>query len=92
VRKTPEGKRFGSSMVTVGMAATAYHAARGDLRRALRKLDYWTIAAASSQMVRALFPAASPQLRALGAASWALMPFQPTAVSSINIAVAEVSC
>lgn len=38
-RSTPEGKRFGSTMVSVGAAATAYHAARGDLRCALRKLD-----------------------------------------------------
>lgn len=90
-RKTPQGKRFGSSMVSVGMAATAYHAASGDLRCALRKLDYWTIAVASTRMVRALFPAASLKLRALNAASWALMPFQPTAVSTVNIAVAEVS-
>lgn len=38
-RRTPEGQRFGSTMVSVGAAATAYHAARGDLRCAFRKLD-----------------------------------------------------
>ena len=38
-RKTPEGKRFGTTMISVGAAATAYHAAHGDLRCALRKLD-----------------------------------------------------
>lgn len=50
----------------------------------------WTIAVASTQMVRALFPTSSPRLRALNAASWALMPFQPTAVSTANIGIAEV--
>lgn len=50
----------------------------------------WTIALASTQMVRALFPSGSPKLRTLNAASWALMPFQPTAVSTANIGIAEV--
>ena len=50
----------------------------------------WTIALASTQMVRALFPNRSAKLRALNAASWALMPFQPTAVSTANFGIAEV--
>ena len=58
------------------------------------KLDLWgadwTIALSSTQMVRALFPTSSLKLRALNAASWALMPFQPTAVSTANIGIAEV--
>lgn len=43
-------------------------------------------------MVRALFPDSNrcPRLRALNAASWALMPFQPTAVSTANFGIAEV--
>ena len=41
-------------------------------------------------MVRALFPTSSVKLRVLNAASWALMPFQPTAVSTANIGIAEV--
>ena len=50
----------------------------------------WTIALLSTQMVRALFPTGSAKLRALNAASWAFMPFQPTAVSTANIGIAEV--
>ena len=50
----------------------------------------WTIALSSTQMVRALFPTGSAKLRLLNAASWALMPFQPTAVSTANIGIAEV--
>ncbi|CAL8462760.1 g2293 [Coccomyxa elongata] len=90
-RQTPEGKRFGSCLVAVGASATAYHAASGQLRCALRKLDYWTIALASTQMARALFPPASARLRVLNAASWALTPFQPTAVSTVNFGIAEVA-
>ena len=89
-RNTPEGRRFGSCLVAVGASATAYHAASGKLRSALRKLDYWTIALASTQMARALFPPTSARLRALNAASWALTPFRPTAVSTLNFGIAEV--
>ena len=89
-RQTPEGERFGSCLVAVGASATAYHAASGQLRCTLRKLDYWTIALASTQMARALFPPTSARLRVLNAASWALTPFQPTAVSTVNFGIAEV--
>ncbi len=43
-------------------------------------------------MVRALFPHRDGclRLRMLNAASWALMPFQPTAVSTANFGIAEV--
>ena len=75
--------------MAVGASATAYHAASGKLRTSLRKLDYWTIALASTQMARALFPPTSPCLRALNAASWALTPFQPTVVSTLNFGIAE---
>ena len=57
-RRTPEGRQFGASLVSVGVAATLYHATRGRLRSAMRKLDYWTISLCTSQMVRALHPGA----------------------------------
>lgn len=89
VRCSREGKGYGISLVLVGAAATAYHAASGRLRRHLRKLDYWTISLASTRLLDALAPAGCrrPMLQA---GSWALTPFRPTAVSTLNFALAEV--
>ena len=56
-RRSREGRRYGSALVLVGAAATAYHAASGRLRRHLRKLDYWTISLASTRLLEALAPA-----------------------------------
>ena len=90
-RTTPEGRRYGSTLVAVGAAATAYHASTGSVRPHLRKLDYYTISAASMQLLRALFPQPCRRRRTLHAAGAALMPFQPTAVSMLNFSLAEVN-
>ena len=74
----------------MGAAATAYHASAGSVRPHLRKLDYYTISVASMQLLRALFPQPCRRRRALHAAGTALMPFQPTAVSVLNLGLAEV--
>ncbi len=74
----------------MGAAATAYHASAGRARPYLRKLDYYTISAASMQLLRALRPVPSRRQRVLHAASAALLPFQPTMVSTLNFGLAEV--
>ena len=40
-RQTSEGRQFGAWLMAVGTTAAAYHASDGQLRVALRKLDYW---------------------------------------------------
>ncbi|KAK9789928.1 hypothetical protein WJX73_007486 [Symbiochloris irregularis] len=80
---------LGLSLVSVGVAATSYHAASGSLRRTLRKLDYWSISLCSTLLARAL----SPQSAFAGAvqmASLAMIPFQPTAVTAANTALMEM--
>ncbi|KAK9806731.1 hypothetical protein WJX72_000866 [[Myrmecia] bisecta] len=89
-RQTSEGRRFGATLVTVGVAASAYHAASGRLRTHLRKLDYWTIALSSTSMVKALFPQGSKALQASSLASLALTPFLPFVVSTVNTGIMEV--
>jgi hypothetical protein len=89
-RSSPEGKSFGRAIVATGVAATAYHSAKGGLRVALRKLDHWTISLTAAAMARAVFPNPSRWRRAIGVASLGLAPFQPFAVSALNFGLTEV--
>lgn len=81
--RTPEGREYAVSMLAVGAAATLYHASSGRIRRIARKLDYWTIAAASASMVKALHPH-NPWLRRSVSASLLAVPFKPFAVSAAH--------
>ncbi|KAK9832537.1 hypothetical protein WJX81_007229 [Elliptochloris bilobata] len=101
-RQTSEGRQFGAWLMAIGASAAAYHAADGRQRVALRKLDYWTIAAATGHMARAARCSAGGSydrgpsagvggrrwLR--GAALAVVTPLQPTLVSALNIAATEV--
>eukprot|EP00891_Asterochloris_glomerata_P002785 jgi/Astpho2/2785/Aster-x1097 len=90
-RTTAEGRRAGISVMVVGLAATLYHSTSGNLRRWCRKADYWTISVASAQMVKASHPLPSQKwTRRLSRASLMAMPFQPTAVTSLNAALIQV--
>ncbi len=58
-RESAAGLQFGVSLLGVGVAATAYHASSGKLRKHLRKLDYWSISLSTTAAVRAALPAKS---------------------------------
>ncbi len=58
-RESTAGVQFGASLLGVGLAATAYHASSGKLRKHLRKLDYWSISLSTTAAVRAALPAKS---------------------------------
>ena len=58
-RESAAGVQFGASLFGVGLAATAYHASSGKLRKYLRKLDYWSISLSTTAAVRAALPAKS---------------------------------
>ncbi|KAG7667158.1 hypothetical protein NADE_003044 [Nannochloris sp. 'desiccata'] len=81
--RTPEGREYGYSILAVGAAATLYHASSGKLRRIARKLDYWTIAASSTCMMKALFPE-KPWIRRSLSASLLAVPFKPFAISTAH--------
>ncbi|KAK9819288.1 hypothetical protein WJX74_001277 [Apatococcus lobatus] len=83
-----ERKMYGLSMLAVGMAATAYHCSSGPVRKAFRRADYWSISLASNQLARAAHPGKMPL--SLTALSLAATPFQPTAVTTVNMAAAEI--
>jgi len=81
--RTPEGREYGYSMLAIGTAATLYHSSSGKLRRIARKLDYWTIAASSTCMMKALFPE-KPWIRRSLSASLIAVPFKPFVISTAN--------
>jgi hypothetical protein len=81
--RTPEGREYAYSMLAVGAAATLYHASSGKLRRIARKLDYWTIAASSTCMMKALFPE-KPWIRRSLSASLLAVPFKPFVISTAH--------
>jgi hypothetical protein len=81
--RTPEAREYGYSMLAVGAAATLYHASSGKLRRVARKLDYWTIAASSTCMMKALFPE-KPWIRRSLSASLLAVPFKPFHISTAH--------
>lgn len=78
-----EGQQFALSMMAVGAAATAYHASSGESRKVLRKLDYWTIAASSAAMMKALWADSRFAQKAFTAAL-CLVPFRPFHVSAAH--------
>ena len=86
--RTPEGREYGYSMIAVGAAATLYHASSGKLRRVARKLDYWTIAASSTCMMKALFPE-TPWIRRSLSASLLAVPFKPFVISTAHTVVMQ---
>jgi hypothetical protein len=81
--RTPECREYGYSILAVGAAATLYHASSGKLRRIARKLDYWTIAASSTCMIKALFPE-NPWIRRSLSTSLVAVPFKPFVISTAN--------
>ncbi|DBB16865.1 TPA: hypothetical protein ACH3X3_015101 [Trebouxia sp. C0006] len=90
-RESAAGVQFGASLLGVGLAATAYHASSGKLRKHLRKLDYWSISLSTTAAVRAALPAKSQARARLSSIGLlALVPFQPSAVTAINASIAQV--
>jgi hypothetical protein len=81
--RSAEGQQFALSMMAVGAAATAYHASSGRSRKVLRKLDYWTIAASSSAMMKALW-ADRKWAQKVFTAALCLVPFRPFHVSAAH--------
>ena len=78
--QTFEGKQYAASMLAVGVAATAYHVSSGAPRRLFRKLDYYSIAASSSFMMKALWPH-RPWVRHSVTAISLAIPFKPFVIS-----------
>lgn len=74
---------WGASMVGVGMASTMFHASSGAWREWGRRMDYWSIAASSSLLLRAVYPKTPTSVTI---ASMAMIPFKPFLVSSFNSA------
>jgi hypothetical protein len=81
--RSAEGQQFALSMMAVGAAATAYHASSGKSRKVLRKLDYWTIAASSSTMMKALW-ADRKWAQKVFTSALCLVPFRPFHVSAAH--------
>jgi hypothetical protein len=86
-RKTAAGKMWGASLVGVGMASCTFHASSGNIRPACRKLDFWTIAAASNLMLRAVYPSCPHAVTAVGLVA---TPFKPFLVSFLNSTAMEM--
>jgi hypothetical protein len=87
--RSAEGKLYGASIAAVGVSASLYHASSGAARPLARKLDYWTIAASSAALLRALWPD-SGGARAAARAGLAAVPFRPFLVSTANSAAMQV--
>eukprot|EP00798_Chlamydomonas_sp_ICE-L_P002796 gene2796-12671_t len=85
-RKTKVGKWWGASLIGVGAASCAFHASSGSLRPYTRKLDFWSISASSSLMVKAVHPKTPNALTTLGLL---LTPFKPFWVSFANSILME---
>ena len=86
--ETPEAREYGYSMLAVGAAATLYHATSGRLRRLCRKLDYWTIAASSTSMSKAIFQQKPWLHRSLNLSLLAI-PFKPFVISTAHTLVMQ---
>jgi len=86
-RKTAAGKMWGASLVGVGMASCTFHASSGNIRPACRKLDFWTIAAASNLLLRAVYPSCPHAVTAVGLVA---TPFKPFLVSFLNSTAMEM--
>ncbi|KAG2495731.1 hypothetical protein HYH03_006329 [Edaphochlamys debaryana] len=86
-RQTSAGKAWGASMVGVACASALFHGSSGSFREWGRRLDFWTISAASSVMNRAVFPGLPP---ALTAATLLATPFKPFLVSTVNTVAMEL--
>lgn len=90
-RESAAGVHFGASLLGVGLAATAYHASSGKLRKHFRKMDYWSISLSTTAAVRAALPAKSQTRARLSSIGLlALVPFKPSAVTAINASIAQV--
>jgi len=86
--QTSEGKQYAASMIAVGAAATAYHSTSGRTRRLMRKLDYYSIAASSSFMLKALWPERRWVRHGL-TASALVIPFKPFVLSTVHTLVMQ---
>ena len=73
--------------MAVGVVASLYHGVSGPLRPLLRKLDYWTICY-TSNVLRTAADIRVPGV--VRAATVALVPIKPTAVTGLNLALVEV--
>lgn len=84
--KSRESALYGASLIAVGTAAAAYHAASGKLRTVLRKADYYAISLSSIAMTYSLHSAGmrTGPGRMAAAASVAFIPFQPTLVTACH--------
>lgn len=90
-RTTPEGRLFGASLISMGLAATAYHGSppSSRARAVLRKLDYYTISFSSACLARALLRRTPLAFKNVPLLALPLMPFRPTAVTSLGIGIME---
>ncbi|GLC35711.1 hypothetical protein PLESTB_000486400 [Pleodorina starrii] len=86
-RSTASGKTWGASMVGVGAASALFHGSYGSVREWGRRMDFWTIAAASNLMTRALFPGVPASVTAAGMLA---TPFKPFLVSFVNSTAMEL--
>ncbi|GFR41163.1 hypothetical protein Agub_g1829 [Astrephomene gubernaculifera] len=86
-RTTASGKAWGASMVGVGIASAVFHGSYGSFREWGRRLDFWTIAASSNIMTRALFPNVPAAVTAAGVLA---TPFKPFFVSFVNSTAMEL--
>jgi hypothetical protein len=87
--RTREGREYAASMLAVGTVATIYHSSSGSTRLFFRKADYWTIAASSSRMIKALWPQrrAFRHCRRFGLLA---IPFKPFVVSTANTVLMQL--
>ncbi|KAG1660901.1 hypothetical protein FOA52_015943 [Chlamydomonas sp. UWO 241] len=86
-RRTPAGRLWGVSLIAVGANSCGFHASSGAVRPHCRRLDYWTIAVASTAMLRCVYPNVP---LAATIVSLAATPWAPFLVSTINTSSVEV--
>jgi len=87
-RETDAGRALGGAMAIAGASAIIYHASWGESFRSwTRKLDYYSIAVASTAMSYALFPTMPAMIRPL---SYATTPFAPFKVSFVHGSLMEL--
>lgn len=84
---TAAGRQSGASFIGCGVVAALYHSAPpGAARRALRKLDYWSICYTSGVLRSAAGLRAPAALRAVAALA---TPVKPTLVTGANLIAIE---
>ncbi|GIL43215.1 hypothetical protein Vafri_1019 [Volvox africanus] len=86
-RCTASGKTWGASLIGVGIASAVFHGSYGSFREWGRRMDFWTISAASNLMTRSLFPGVPASVTAAGMLA---TPFKPFLVSFVNSTAMEL--